>query len=402
MSTPHFPSETVDHIVDFLHDSKLALRSCSLVSKSWIPRSRSHLFADVSLHTKNDLELWREIFPDPLTSPARYTKTLFVDCTEVVADPEVGGWLRGFSGVVRLRMDNLGLLMSKVSLVPFHGFSPIKSLRVDSFIPPSQLFNLILSFRLLEDLTLTAGIRVLTMGPAPNEPQTVLHPSNSPPCTGSLLLSKIAMEYIAYRLLSLPGGIHFRKLTLSWLDEEQFSLATALVEACSHTLEYLDISCISDCASVWHLGHYNSSPAFLDQSRSTSIDLSNATRLKGVAFEVDPPDVDWIAMELQSITPKHQDLQQISIHLPGRMIPSSADTDTRERMGETIYGQWLDIDRILVQFWELRSIRPRVVCLIATGAEPAVGHFVGSILPEATRSGIIDLLVGEGLEDGTT
>ena len=174
------------------------------------------------------------------------------------------------------------------------------------------------------------------------------------------------------------------------------------MEGCSHTLEYLDIRCISHCVSVRHLRHYNSSPAILAQSRSTSIDLSKATRLKDVVFRVDSPKVDWIPMELQSITPKHQDLRQISIHLPGRMIPLSADTDARERMGETIYGQWLDFDRLLVQFWESRSILPRMVCLMPTEAERAVRHFVGSILPEATRSGIIDLLVGERLEDGTT
>jgi len=103
--------------------------------------------------------------------------------------------------------------------------------------------------------------------------------------------------------------------------------------------------------------------------------------------------VDWIAMELRSITPKHQDFQQISIYLPGCGIPHSAGTDARQSIGEVIYGQWLDLDRLLVQLWESRSIRPRVICPMPMRTERVVRDFVGRILPEATGSGIIDLLI---------
>ena len=49
MSNPHLPAEILDYIIDHLHDTEDALRNCSLVSKSWIPRTRTHLFADVKL-----------------------------------------------------------------------------------------------------------------------------------------------------------------------------------------------------------------------------------------------------------------------------------------------------------------------------------------------------------------
>ena len=51
------------------------------------------------------------------------------------------------------------------------------------------------------------------------------------------------MGPLARRLLSLPGGIHFRKLTLTLVCEEDLLSSTALVEGCDKTLEYLDISC---------------------------------------------------------------------------------------------------------------------------------------------------------------
>jgi len=42
--------------------------------------------------------------------------------------------------------------------------------------------------------------------------------------------------------LSLPGGIHFRKLTSTWRREEDLSLTMGLVEECAYSLESLDIA----------------------------------------------------------------------------------------------------------------------------------------------------------------
>ena len=41
MSNLHLPAETLDHIVDHLHDTKDALRNCCLGSKSWVPRTET-------------------------------------------------------------------------------------------------------------------------------------------------------------------------------------------------------------------------------------------------------------------------------------------------------------------------------------------------------------------------
>jgi len=80
----NLPCELLDHIVDLLYNSQTfgrippELRDCSLVSKSWVPRTRRHLFADIHFQTAKRLESWKKAFPDPSTSPACYAK-LFVD-----------------------------------------------------------------------------------------------------------------------------------------------------------------------------------------------------------------------------------------------------------------------------------------------------------------------------------
>ncbi|KAJ7176669.1 hypothetical protein C8R46DRAFT_1213254 [Mycena filopes] len=58
------PQEIADMVIDHLvesgslltHKEKLTLGTCSLVCRSWIPRSRHHLFADIVLHSRTVAE----------------------------------------------------------------------------------------------------------------------------------------------------------------------------------------------------------------------------------------------------------------------------------------------------------------------------------------------------------
>ena len=252
MSNLHLPAEILDHIVDHLHDTEDTLRSCCLVSKSWIARARKHLFAHIWFHTIRDVLSWKRAFPDPSTSPAHYAKTLSIDGSAVftAADAEAGGYIGSLSCVTSLEagadrtepdFDQLA-----TPLAPFHGFSPaIKSLcLIVPALPLSQIFNLILSFPLLEDLDVILFEDSSDNGNGSEEDEmpTATQPPSPSMFTGSLdLCLSEEMELFARRLLSLPGGIHFRNLTLTWLHEEDYLLTTALVEGCSHTLESLEI-----------------------------------------------------------------------------------------------------------------------------------------------------------------
>ena len=198
------------------------------------------------------LDLWKETFTDPSTSPARYTDTLFVGCTHVVTpgDAEAGGWIRGFSRVV-----NLGLKVPRPEggesggfLASFYGLSPIiKSLRVYfTALPLSRVFDLLTSFPLLEDLTLTGNVYDTSTdsGDNPDGLPNIVRPLNLPAFTGSLDPPRAlgGGGPIARQLLSLPGGIHFRKLALGSYHREELLLMVALVGECSNTLESLDIT----------------------------------------------------------------------------------------------------------------------------------------------------------------
>ena len=130
---------------------------------------------------------------------------------------------------------------SGIPLRPFYGFSPvIKSLLVEFIVLlPSQAFDLILSFPHLEDLTVI-GYTSINEGDGPVGSPTVVQPSTPTILTGSF--PKPGAKSIIRRLLSLSGGLHFRKLSLTWTQEEDPLLTMRLVEGCAHTLEVLTIT----------------------------------------------------------------------------------------------------------------------------------------------------------------
>ena len=245
MSRPQLPPELLDHVVDSLHDSRGALESCSLVAKTWIPRTRKHLFADIQFRTIDDLRSWKAVFPDPSTSPACYATTLFIGCPRVILAETAGEGcsLSAFSHVAHLDLNTIGrsnIEDRAISLVPFHGFSPVlKSLRMaSSAFPHSQIFNLICSFPLLEDVSVsTMGCSSTESDDNTSNEQPTITQFTSPVFTGSLVLRlTMGIKPIASRLLSLPGGLRFRHLSLALHCEADVSLTAALVEECCSTL----------------------------------------------------------------------------------------------------------------------------------------------------------------------
>jgi len=97
-------------------------------------------------------------------------------------------------------------------------------------------------------------------------------------------------------------------------------------------------------------------------------------------------------MALRTITPKHQDLQQVSIHVPFYTALVNTDANVREVIGEAVRQHWFDVDRLLVQFWESHSIRPSLESGVPVREGRDMRSCIGLLMPEVTRRGIIDLV----------
>jgi hypothetical protein len=133
----------------------------------------------------------------------------------------------------------------------------------------------------------------------------------------------------------------------------------------------------------------HSLPLFVVDHSSVPIDLSKATKLKDVVFQPNSWRVEWIATTLQTITPKHRDLQQISIRVAPQstIVIAGPGANGEPTIGEPIRGRCLGLDHLLVQLWVSHSIRPKVMY---TGKD--MRGYIGRLLPEIAERGIVDLV----------
>ena len=371
--------EILDLITDQLHDEPTTLKTCCLVSKSWIPRTRRHLFANVEFDDlEHTFESWMEIFPDPSNSPAYHTRSLSI-CDSPVASPtgtDVGGWIRAFHNVVHLNFDRCDGAGSSVSLAPFFGFSPALRSFCMAYAS-SEVFDLVCSFPLLEDLAL------VDFCPG-NDTVERSARSTSPKFSGSLDLSAGARGGIcsaARQLLNFPDGLRFADISILCISED-FGSVTDLVSGCSSTLESLSIASFDNGAfsSTSLIGQYLTALADVDTPKGYFPDLSHATKLRDLMLLGRRSNIRWIVEAIQTAQPNN--LQQITIH------PS---TLPHGDPGEMDHRDWKDLDRLLVQFWTSDSVRSRLVYSPNSGGEDTRDS-VPTLLPELTRRGLVDLV----------
>ena len=121
---------------------------------------------------------------------------------------------------------------------------------------------------------------------------------------------------------------------------------------------------------------------------SATIDLSKATKLRDVVFRPESLDIKWIATAFQTTTLEHRELQKISITVP-YSLTFLGNVDAIKQ--STTFGGWMNLDRLLVQFWESRSPRPKVECTTWKGWRGDMRAFADCFLPELTRRGRIDV-----------
>ena len=273
MSGPHLHHDVLDSIVDLLQDDRIVLRSCSLVSKSWLPRTRRHLFKEIRLSATSYLQSWKDTFPDSSASPARYTKLLSITCPQeiVATDTEEGGWLHAFSHITKLEIYDHTVVHSIVlqwdideslivSLVPLYGFFPaLRSLELSvATFPPSEISSIIYSFPLLENITLA-----LHGYDDVDEQPFAVQPPRSPPFTASLRLeARMGIHLIVSRLFSGPADPCFRELLLHVNKRREFAPAAKLIHSCSSNLESLQVDHYPSCTLAVGVDSYQKLIAF--------------------------------------------------------------------------------------------------------------------------------------------
>jgi hypothetical protein len=170
MPCPPLPVELVDAIIDRVRDDanymerRRILGVCSLVSKSWLPRSRSHLFRQVQLLTyrRQRIGQFLNLLSSPISTITPYVKVL--DLKQNDHGPEPGWWaptVRRLTGLYALQ----GLVISAIRanfpttffISRFHNLQTLQLVgcNLDSYAHLSAILSLGPSLRhlTLDDLT---------------------------------------------------------------------------------------------------------------------------------------------------------------------------------------------------------------------------------------------------------
>ena len=116
--------------------------------------------------------------------------------------------------------------------------------------------------------------------------------------------------------------------------------------------------------------------------------LSKATKLGDVVFQSETLGVEWITLAVRVITREHRDLRQISVNVPFHLTCLYLNGGIRKIIGDELFEQWLDLDRVLVYIWESLSIHTNVRW--TGGVQKGFsGDYIECLLPEMTRRGMV-------------
>ena len=231
---PGIPQEIIDEILGHLaaDSAVVSLRSCSLVSKSWVQPCQRHLFHTV-IFASNYVDRWLKMFPELEESPARRVRDLRIligghnrvpekifECIPWFTNTQSLSLL-GYWGSPLLQIPSVwGLPQSITSLTVNTNVVTLVQIR-DIMAQLPNLNNLSLSgFLLPVDARLLVGIGVTLKGRFGGQLKL---------CGGYV------REDATNMLLEIPTGLHFTEVQIR-CTHKCLPSTVRLVEACGETL----------------------------------------------------------------------------------------------------------------------------------------------------------------------
>lgn len=244
MTVPYLPLEIVEEIIDVLAGNVPSLRTCSLVSTSWIHRSRRHLFASIKLHSLLDIQSWFKTGLGPSSNHVRSLDLTQDEESRWITPDSLAGIYNDFTAfhnVGSLALTDLDLtLFDEHSLTRFFGhFSEnLTSLSVKGMtVHPDALLFFVCMFPKLDDLKLD----YLTVGKA-----TIpfRQPVVTPRFRGQFMLSNIKANgtSIIASFVDPPLPMAFKDVSVVDCRFETPKPLKDLFVACQETMRKIKVS----------------------------------------------------------------------------------------------------------------------------------------------------------------
>ena len=245
ITAPGIPQEIIDEILGHLATASdtRSLQSCVLVSRSWVPSCRKHIF-HTTWFTPSSMSRWLEAFPVPEESPAHHIKDLrFWVGVETWPPEEFFERTPWFTNVQRVCLWESGV--SPLSPTPsFWRFPPsITSLTISmDMATPLRIREILAELPNLDDLSLSGYFPTVPSVLGGEVPRTraVMRGRFG----GKLeLLKGLAEEDVMKMLLEVPTGLHFTEIRIDGAGEWGLPATMKLLDACAKTLVKLSYVC---------------------------------------------------------------------------------------------------------------------------------------------------------------
>lgn len=241
----NLPQELVDKIIDELAQfgSIYTLRSCCLVQKRWVERSRRHLFKEITLYAMNHLRNWIKSIPLGPYGPYHHVRSLTYRQGPAVLGPKQlldlhPGHFTSFTKLESLQIFNLSLsrftsTSMKKTFEPVGRF--MRTLVVkDVVLTLNSLLMFLVHFPRLETLHLGDNLTMV--------PEKKKQPPNLPSLTGGLVLASMGSVHKPFvlELSKLPLRYSELDVEFRW-NSEILNAISHLILTCSPTLEQLTL-----------------------------------------------------------------------------------------------------------------------------------------------------------------
>ena len=241
------PQEIVDEVIDNLVFDFGALKSISLVRKSWTHRSRRRLFYYIQFESLGRLEQWSKIISADPQGIASYPRVVtLVSNSRSWLDPanlaRFYDHFRSFSQVERLTISGLETAkFDATSIVRYFGnfAATVRSLELRTAVgTPASFLSFICAFPLVDDLSIKHSNPAAGGG---NQGEVTL-PASAPSFGGEFRLLDMFHESdpLVELLCALP--LSFHTISVSSREMQRLPQLSKLVGKCGKTLRSLHIT----------------------------------------------------------------------------------------------------------------------------------------------------------------
>jgi len=337
MTLPYLPQEIKDQVIDFLHDDDKALRTCALVSRSWLRQSQKNLFAEVRIGY-HLLTKWCRNVPPGEDGLSSFTRKLEVSHRSPREFEIVMSHLGSFKRVEALVISDYDCMdldnEPYLPIVPDKHYGHFgESVRSLHLLYPSEslgaLLPLVYLFHHLESLTIEGLMAAGEEHPPPPSPNSP-HPNAF---KGKLHLRLLAGNdmHILSKLAKYP--LRYDYVSIGDSSRELGAHFNNLISACSRTLKTLDIS-----------QKYTGMRPF-----NPPLSVASCGKLQEIVFSGGTAYPDHSLEEvLSSVTSPM--LQKVTIYM-------SALTKSNDTFGEINIVDWDAVDRLLFELGQQRRLR---------------------------------------------